>query len=200
MNAADPCLGLVLVALFLALFVQLNHLQVVEAKALAEHPGQHPIALRDFGEAAGIDHHRRRSSSLPARSPTLTARARSRSSASTREARCTDTSRATSPSPSAAVGVEKRFNDDAGRTTPWPLSAIAIRDLLDDRTVRRTWSSRSTTRCNVSPRNRSASARARSWRSTPAPARSSPWCRTRRTTRLRSPPSTSTTSALRGRR
>lgn len=53
MNRQIRRLGLVLIALFLAMFFQLNYLQVIRADHLANHPGNSRNAVRDFGQQRG---------------------------------------------------------------------------------------------------------------------------------------------------
>ena len=86
-------------------------------------------------------------------------------------------------------------------TTSWPGARSSCRSrssatCSSTRTASATSPSRCATTCSASPPSSSASARARWWRSTRAPARSSPWCRSRPTTRTCWP----TTTPGRGRR
>lgn len=53
MNRQIRRLGLVLLVLFLAMFFQLNYLQVIRADQLANHPGNSRNAVRDFGQPRG---------------------------------------------------------------------------------------------------------------------------------------------------
>ena len=53
MNRQIRRLGLVLLVLFMAMFVQLNYLQVIRADQLANHPGNSRNAVRDFGQQRG---------------------------------------------------------------------------------------------------------------------------------------------------
>ena len=53
MNRQIRRLGLVLLVLFLAMFFQLNYLQVIRADQLANHPGNSRNAVRDFGQQRG---------------------------------------------------------------------------------------------------------------------------------------------------
>jgi len=53
MNRQIRRVGLVLTGCFVALFVQLNYLQVVSAARLANHPGNVRAVLRDYAEARG---------------------------------------------------------------------------------------------------------------------------------------------------
>lgn len=53
MNRQIRRLGLVLVALFVAMYAKVNHLQVIEANQLAHHPGNTRDAVRDFGRPRG---------------------------------------------------------------------------------------------------------------------------------------------------
>ncbi len=133
MNSRIRGVGIALMLLFVALFVRLNQLQVIQAKQLAESPGNTRIALRDFGEARG--------SILSADGRVL---ARSLANPDTKSAikfmreypggtlyaHLTGYFSFTY----GAVGVEKRYNDDlSGRRRP--VSADRLRDLLKDLTV-----------------------------------------------------------------
>ena len=53
MNKQIRALGLAMVVLFVALFVQLNYLQVIRADDLANHPGNNRVAVRDFSRPRG---------------------------------------------------------------------------------------------------------------------------------------------------
>lgn len=54
MNRQIRRMGLALVALFIAMFAQLNYLQVIRADHLANHPGNSRNAVRDFGQPRGL--------------------------------------------------------------------------------------------------------------------------------------------------
>lgn len=53
MNRQIRALGIALVALFVALFAQLNYIQVLRADDLANHPGNNRVAVRDFSRPRG---------------------------------------------------------------------------------------------------------------------------------------------------
>lgn len=54
MNNQIRRLGIVLAVLFVVLFVQLNRLQVIDAKRLNEHPGNTRTVVRDFARPRGV--------------------------------------------------------------------------------------------------------------------------------------------------
>ncbi|HUQ63214.1 MAG TPA: penicillin-binding protein 2 [Acidimicrobiales bacterium] len=54
MNRQIRRLGIVLVVLFIALFLNLNYLQVVDAKRLNDHPTNTRAVVRDFSRARGV--------------------------------------------------------------------------------------------------------------------------------------------------
>ena len=53
MNRQIRRVGIAVIACFVALFVQLNYLQVVSADRLAHHPGNVRAVLRDYSEPRG---------------------------------------------------------------------------------------------------------------------------------------------------
>lgn len=53
MNRQIRALGIAMVVLFMALFAQLNYIQVLRADQLANHPGNNRVAVRDFSRPRG---------------------------------------------------------------------------------------------------------------------------------------------------
>ena len=53
MNTQIRTLGIVLIVLFCALFVQLNNLQVISANQLNNHPANTRTVVRDFSQPRG---------------------------------------------------------------------------------------------------------------------------------------------------
>ncbi|MBW3536658.1 MAG: penicillin-binding protein 2 [Actinobacteria bacterium] len=53
MNRQIRTLGIAMLVLFVALFAQLNYLQVIRADELANHPGNNRVAVRDFSRPRG---------------------------------------------------------------------------------------------------------------------------------------------------
>ena len=170
-------LGIGLMVCFVVLFVQLNRLTVFQAAELNDNPNNTREILRDFSQprgsittADGVVHRPVGAVGRPVRVP-----ARVPGGAAVRPRH-----RATSASPSAARAWRRPT------TTSWPAarSTCRSRSSATCSSTRTASGNLTLTRARRPAAHRqpssSASGRARWWRSTRAPARSSPWCRSRR--------------------
>ena len=104
MNRQIRRLGLAALVLFLALFVQLNNLQVLSAKRLNDNPLNTRQAVQDFSQPRGVI---QTADGVVVAQSTPTNDSSS-ACASTRPGRCSPTSPASSPSPSGARGPSTR--------------------------------------------------------------------------------------------